>query len=74
MGSGTIISIIVTVFAAVITIFFYMNDSIDKRIEKAINHPDFIKKVAEQTKLPFLIFDEAGTYLPFGNCRCFYVN
>ncbi|OPY88864.1 MAG: hypothetical protein A4E71_00194 [Smithella sp. PtaU1.Bin162] len=62
MGSGTIVSIIVAVIGCVLAVFFYMNDSLDKRIDKAINHPEFIKKVAEQTKLPFIIFDEAGTF------------
>lgn len=62
MGPGTIISIIVAVSGCVLAIFFYMNDSLDKRIEKAINSPEFIGKVAEQTKLPFLIFNEAGTF------------
>ena len=62
MGPGTIISIIVAVLGCVLAIFFYMNDSLDKRIAKAINHPEFIENVAEQTKLPFLIFDEEGTF------------
>ena len=35
---------------------------IAKRFGRSVNHPDFIKKVAENTKLPFLIFDENGTY------------
>ena len=62
MGPGTIISIIVAVFGCILFIFFYMNDSLDKRIEKAISHPDFITKVAESTKLPFLIIDENGSF------------
>ncbi|WP_169309372.1 hypothetical protein [Desulforhopalus sp. IMCC35007] len=62
MGTGTTISIIIAVVAIILTIFFYMNDSLDKRVEKAINHPDFIKKVAEYSKLPMLIFNEDGTY------------
>ncbi|MDA3897378.1 MAG: hypothetical protein PF482_14685 [Desulfobacteraceae bacterium] len=39
-----------------------MNDSVDKRIKAAINHPDFVKKVAEEIRLPFLIFDKEGTF------------
>jgi hypothetical protein len=62
MGSMAIISIIVALLAGVLGVIFYMNDSLDKRIDKAINHPEFIKKVAEQTKLPFIIFDELGTF------------
>ena len=45
-----------------LAVFFYMNDSLDKRIERAVNHPDFIKKVADETRLPFLIFNEKGTF------------
>ncbi len=62
MSPETIISIVVAVIGCILAIFFYMNNSINKRIEKAINHPDFIKKVAKSTKLPFLIFDENGTF------------
>jgi hypothetical protein len=62
MGTGTIIGIIFTALGVVVTIFFYMNDSLDRKIEKTINHPEFIEKVAQHTKLPFLIFDEVGTF------------
>jgi hypothetical protein len=62
MSAGTLISIIVAVVGCVLAIFFYMNDSLDKRIDKAVNHPDFLKKVADESRLPFLIFDENGTF------------
>ena len=62
MGTGTTISIIVTVLGLILAIFFYINDSLDKRIERAVTHPDFIKKVADESRLPFLIFDEKGTF------------
>lgn len=62
MNAGTLISIIVGVVACILAVFFYMNDSLNKRIEMAVNHPDFIKKVADETRLPFLIFDEKGTF------------
>ncbi len=62
MGPGTIIGIIVGVASILVAIFFYMNDSVDRKINAAINHPDFIKKVAEEIRLPFLIFDTNGTF------------
>lgn len=48
MSTGTIVSIV----GCILAVFFYMNDSLDKRIEKTVNHPDFIKKVADETRLP----------------------
>ena len=62
MSAEKIISIIVGVVAIILTIFIYMNDSLNKRIENAVNHPDFIKKVADQSRLPFIIFDKNGTF------------
>ncbi len=62
MSPGTIISIGLTIIGCILAIFFYMNDSLDKRIETAVKHPDFIKKVAEASRLPFLVFDENGTF------------
>ena len=62
MSAGTIISIFVAVVGCILVVFFYMNDSITKRIEMTINDPKFIKKVADDIRLPFLIFDEKGTF------------
>lgn len=62
MSFGTLIGIIIGAVGCILAVFFYMNDSIDKRIENTINHPDFIKKVADEIRLPFLIFDENGTF------------
>ncbi|MBU4185664.1 MAG: hypothetical protein KKI12_01995 [Proteobacteria bacterium] len=62
MSTGTIISIIIAVVGCILVVFFYMNDSINKRIEITINDPKFIKKVADDIRLPFLIFDEKGTF------------
>ena len=33
-----------------------------KESRQTINHPDFLKKVADESKLPFLIFDAKGTF------------
>ncbi len=62
MNAGTLISIIVAVTGCILAVFFYMNDSINKRIENMISDPKFIKKVADGIRLPFLIFDEKGTF------------
>lgn len=63
MSAGTIISIMIGVVGCILAVFFYMNDSINKRIERTINDPKFIKKVADDIRLPFLIFDENERYL-----------
>ena len=62
MSSGTLISILVAVIGCILAIFFYMNDSLDRRIGRAVNNPDFLKKVADVSRLPFLLFDENGTF------------
>lgn len=62
MSAGTVITTIVGVAAILLAIFFYMNDSLNKKIETAISHPDFVKKVADEIRLPFLIFDQNGTF------------
>ena len=36
--------------------FLYMNDSLDKRIERAVTHPDFIKKVADESRTEKFFF------------------
>jgi len=62
MSAGTLISIILAMVGCILAVFFYMNDSINQRIEKTVNHPDFIKKLANELKLPLLIFNEDGTF------------
>ena len=62
MSTGNLISIIVDVAGCILAIFFYMNESLDKRIAKAMTHPDFIKKVADEYRLPFLIFNVNATF------------
>jgi hypothetical protein len=52
VGSFTIIGVIITVL-----ILFY--NSINSKIEEKINDPNFVKKVASEIQLPFLIFDES---------------
>jgi hypothetical protein len=62
MNSGTLLGAFISIIAIMVTIVLYMNDSLDKRIQAAVNHPDFLKKVADESRLPFLIFDAKGTF------------
>ena len=61
-STGTLVGAIVAVMAIMVTIVFYVNDSLDKKIQAAINSPAFLKKVADESRLPFLIFDSNGTF------------
>ena len=49
------IAAIIGVLVAIMALFY---GSINNRIEDYINDPDFIKKVASEVRLPFVIFDE----------------
>ena len=40
-----------------------MQSRIDKKIDDKINNPNFIKKLANEARLPFLIFDENNKIL-----------
>jgi len=62
MNSWSIAGIFVAVIGVMIAFISQMNNTIDKKIQGEINHPDFIKKVADEIRLPFLIFDEKGTF------------
>ncbi len=36
---------------------------IDKRFENNVKNPEFVRMVADKVRLPFIIFDENGTFL-----------
>ncbi len=59
----TIAGVAVAVIGTIWAIVSGMSNSIEKQIQKQMNDPDFIKKVAEKVRLPFIIFDEDATYL-----------
>ena len=59
----TIVSIAIAAIATIWAIVSGTSSNIDKKIQQQINNPDFIKKVAEQVRLPFIIFDENETFL-----------
>jgi hypothetical protein len=53
----------VAVIAVVFSIGVYFNGSVNDKINDRFNDPRFVKQVAEQIRLPFIIFDERGTYI-----------
>jgi hypothetical protein len=58
MDTWTIVSVIVTIIGGVVSGALWMAGNIDRKIEQKVNDPNFIKKLADEVKLPFLIFDE----------------
>lgn len=63
MHPYTVVGIIVSIAAIFTTILIHVNSSIDKKLEAKLNEPGFIRKVAAQARLPFLVFDEHERYL-----------
>jgi hypothetical protein len=60
MGATTKkVAVWVPIIAAVIGIYVFLSNSINSRIEEKINDPNFVKKVASEIRLPFLIIDES---------------
>jgi hypothetical protein len=61
MNPWSIVSTIVGILALIFAAFIHFNSSIDKKIENKFKDPEFISKVADEVKLPFVIFDENNT-------------
>lgn len=64
-NAGAIFKGVYTVATAIVVLvvaLYGLNSYLDSRIDSKINHPDFLKKVADETRLPFLIFDSKGTF------------
>ena len=59
----TIIGVIIAALGVILAIVTGITKDIDKKMERQINNPAFIKKVAEQVRLPFIIFDENERFL-----------
>ena len=51
---GTIVGLMGFMFA----VFTQLNSSIDNKIERKLKNPEFIRMVAKEVRLPFVIFDE----------------
>lgn len=63
MGTWTIIGALVAIVALLFTITSYLISSLDKKMEEKISDPNFIKQLAKEIRLPFLIFDENNVVL-----------
>ena len=63
MDTWTIIGGLVAVAALLFTIVSYLINSLDSKLEEKISDPNFVKKVAAEVRLPFLIFDENNKVL-----------
>lgn len=48
--------------AILLAIVFFTIDQLDRRIQKAVNSPDVLSKLAKHVQLPFIIVDEHGVY------------
>lgn len=53
----------VAIISLIVTIVLIMQSNIDKKIDDKLNDPKFIKKLANEARLPFLIFDEKNKIL-----------
>lgn len=51
------------IISLIVTIILIMQGRIDKKIDDKLNDPIFIKKLANEVRLPFLIFDENNSIL-----------
>jgi hypothetical protein len=58
MQPMAVVSAFVALIGIMITIFIQLNASVDQKIETKLKDPDFIRKVAAEVRLPFVIFDE----------------
>ena len=58
MQPWAVISVVVGIIALMFAVFIQLNSSIEKKIENKLNDPEFIRKVAQIVRLPFVIFDE----------------
>ncbi len=63
MQNSTLVSAIISIIAIMITISIHLNNSINKKIEEKLNDHIFIKRLASEIRLPFIIFDENERYL-----------
>jgi hypothetical protein len=63
MQPWAIISAIVGILALIVTVFLQLNGSINEKIESKLKDPEFISKVADEVKLPFVIFDENNSII-----------
>lgn len=63
MNPWALFSLIIGLLAIFITVIIQVQSSIDRKIEVKFKDISFIKRVASEVRLPFLIFDEKNRYL-----------
>ncbi len=63
MNSWAILVGSFTIIGVMVTVALLLSSSINSRIEEKVNDPNFIRKIASEIRLPFLIFDEEKRYL-----------
>lgn len=63
MQQWAIIGTFVGIFAFLFVIFIELNRSFDKKIESKLKDPVFIRKMANEVRLPFVIFDEDNSVI-----------
>ncbi len=62
MQSWAFISVLVGIIAFMFAVFIWFNGEINKKIDSRFKNPEFIKRVADEIRLPFLIFNKEGTF------------
>ena len=63
MNPWTVLGVVVGVIALMFAIFIQLNSSIDKKIEIKLKDPEFIRMVANEVRLPFVVFDENNSII-----------
>ena len=58
MNPWAVLSTVVAIISLMVAIFIQLNTSVDKKIEIKLKDPEFIRMVANEVRLPFVIFDE----------------
>ena len=71
MNLGTFAGFLTTLVLGIITTYFIVTSNLDKTITDKIQEPNFTKKIIEQVRIPFLIFDENKTYVMDGGAANF---
>jgi len=63
MNFGVFAGFALTLLFGIITTYYIVTDRLDKTITDKIKDPKVIRKLVEQVRIPFLIFDENSTYI-----------
>ena len=63
MSVCTFIGLIIAAIGTIIAVVSGLTTSIDKRIDEKLKDAAFLKQVAKEVRLPFIIFDEDVRYL-----------